>query len=122
MFLDGFALGSLTVGAFWLVYQKLPARVKRFLEKHALLTDALALYATYILLGGGITALFAAAWAGILTSVLLYVANHPDDFQWLQDFVAFSKEKAGELKAYLTRVGQEYREKKAREAATLSLA
>lgn len=117
---DGLVLGSLTVGGFYLVYRKLPPKVRAFMEKHALLTDAVALYGTYILMGGGVTALFAAAWAGILTSIMLYIAANPQEFRWLHDFLAFARDQACQFRDYLNKVGREYGESKARQGLVLA--
>jgi hypothetical protein len=77
MLATGLTLACLTATGFYMVYRKLPARVRRFMEKHVLLTDAVACLLTYMLFGGTLVALFAAAWMGLLTSVLLAIANNP---------------------------------------------
>lgn len=77
MIVTGFALAVLTVGGMYLIYAKLPSRVKRFLQKHSLFTDLLACVLTYMLFGGTLIALFAAAFAGILVSIMLALMENP---------------------------------------------
>ena len=76
MFVTGLLLASLTTAGFLFIYFKLPRWLRKFMEKHALLTDFLACLLTYMLLGGTLTALFAAAIMGILVSILLAFAKN----------------------------------------------
>ena len=76
MLVNGFALAIATVVGFYLIYMKLPGRVRKWLQKHALLTDCVACVLTYMLFGGTLVALFAAAFVGIITSLLLALLNN----------------------------------------------
>lgn len=66
-----------------LVWRKLPRRVRRWLQKQDLITDVIMLCLAYLALGGTLTALLAASLVGVMVSVALYVANHPEQFGWL---------------------------------------
>jgi hypothetical protein len=112
MFIDALLLASLTTAGFMFVYKKLPRGVRKFLEKHALLTDAVALLLTYGLLGGTLTALMAGALVGIFTSIMLYIAEHPDDFQYLWDAAEAIKKFTKQLQVWANETGAAYREHK----------
>lgn len=73
---DGFLLAGLSVGGFYLIYRKLPQAVRVWMNKHSLATDLTACVLTYMLFGGTLVALFAAAWAGILVSIMLAIVNN----------------------------------------------
>lgn len=76
MLVNGFILATLTVSGFYLIYRKLPMRLRRFMEKHSLMTDIVACVLTYILFGGTLVALFASAWVGIMISILLALVQN----------------------------------------------
>jgi len=73
----GLTLGGLTVAGFYLIWKKLPRRVRNFAVRHPLATDLTAAIATYVVIGGSVTGLFAAAWTGIIVSLMLKVGNNP---------------------------------------------
>jgi hypothetical protein len=77
MITTGLALAALTGAGFYLIYRKLPGRLRRFLQRHILLTDAVACLLTYILFGGTLVALFAAAWIGLIVSIMLALISNP---------------------------------------------
>lgn len=114
------ALAALTVTGFVIVYNKLPRRLRKFIEKHSLITDLLCLIGIYFLLGGTLTALFAASICGLIISGLLHVANHPDDYLYLYDMRSFIKTKLAEAKEALNVYGQNYRQKKLETANDVS--
>ena len=76
MLTSGLSLAVLTCSGFYLIYTKLPARIKQWMVKHSLITDITACVLTYTLFGGTITALFAAAFTGIIISILLALLNN----------------------------------------------
>lgn len=77
MFTTGLALACVSAAGFYMVWRKLPRRLRRFMQKHALLTDFVACMLTYALFGGTIVALFAAAFMGVITSIMLALMNNP---------------------------------------------
>ena len=77
MITTGFTLAILTGCGFYLVYRKLPASCRSFMQKHPLLTDAIACLSTYMLFGGTLVALFAAAWLGVIVSLMLAITSNP---------------------------------------------
>jgi len=79
--LEAAILGSGSAAGFGLTYTRLPVAFKDFCLRHPLLTDLIATYATYEILGGTLTALMAAGFVSVLVSVLLYVFNHWDKRQ-----------------------------------------
>ena len=99
-----------TVGAI-IIYQKLPRKVRRFLEKHSFMTDLFTLFAVYALLGGTLTALMAGAMCGIMVSILLHIANNPNDYLYVYDAKELLIKKMGEAKQALNTYGAMYRER-----------
>lgn len=77
MLTTGLSLAILTGAGFYAVYRKMPRSVRKFLNKHPLLTDAIAVFLTYTLFGGTLVALFAAAWLGLIVSVMLALTSNP---------------------------------------------
>lgn len=116
-----FTLALLTVSAFVVVYKKLPRRIRRFLERHSLLTDAVCLAFTYMFLGGTLTALLAAGMVGIIVSGLLHVANHPENFMYLYDFSEMIESKLKEVQDTLNKFGQDYRTKKLKSQSPITV-
>ena len=112
-----FALALLTTSGCYIVYTKLPRKVRRFLQKYSLLTDVATLMAVYMVLGGTLTALMAGAMCGIFVSVLLHVANNKDDYLYLYDLRDFIKEKAAEMKVALNAYSETYRSNRKAELA-----
>jgi len=101
MLLNGLVLATLTTTCFLVVWKKLPRKIRRFIQKQTLLCDAIALLLTYILLGGTLTALVAAAMVGLMVSGLLHIANNEQDFVFLHDYCKIVKEKLAQLKVIL---------------------
>jgi hypothetical protein len=98
MLINGFALGFLTFLGWASVWHKLPPAVQKWTAKHSFLIDLLTTVATYMALGGTVTALFAAAWVGILFECYMYMNHHEEDFTWLWDIIALAKRKLVELR------------------------
>jgi hypothetical protein len=113
MLFNGLILATMTTVGFLWIYRRLPRRVRKWIERHDLLTDAFALLLTYMLLGGTLTALFAASLVGLMVSALLYIAKNPEDFQILFDFIALTKENVLKFQGYIREHGRTYREEKA---------
>ena len=109
---NALALAILTTSGFLVIYLKLPERIKLFLEKHSLFTDALALITTYVLLGGTLTALIAAALCGLFVSGLLYIARNKEDFLYLNDIYDYMKTQLKQFQIYLSDYGKKYKLKK----------
>jgi len=109
---NGLTLAILTTTAFFIVYKKLPRKIRRWVQAHTLLTDVVALLLTYMLFGGTLTALFAAAMTGLFVSGLLYISNHPEDFLYVEDMIEVAKKKLVELKVKLNELGADYRAKR----------
>lgn len=112
MLSNALALAVITTAGCVIVYQKLPRKVRRFLEKYSLMTDLATLIAVYALLGGTLTALAAGAFCGLFVSIMLHIANHKEDFLYLYDLRDFLKEKAAMAKIVLNEYGKAYRTKK----------
>lgn len=116
MISNAVALALLTTAGFWCIWRKLPRKVRRFIIKHNLAADVVALLLTYMLLGGTLTALTAGALVGLLTSALLYVAENESEFLYLSDFGDWMKDRLSSVKSYLKEAGEQYRQKKLAEA------
>ena len=87
-------LALFSVAGVLIIYSKLPRGIRKFLEGHSLMTDFIALIAIYLVLGGTLTALFAASIAGLMVSVALYVVNNKEKFSFLDNMFASLKELA----------------------------
>lgn len=111
MLTNAFALALITSGAFMAVYSKLPKKMRKWIEDHALLADACALVLTYLLLGGTLTALSAGAMVGLMTSGLLHVAQHKDEFEYLIVAKDWAREAAGELSSKLNSWARGFRKR-----------
>jgi hypothetical protein len=88
---------------------KLPRRIRQFIVKHQLLTDVITLIGVYYLLGGTLTALFAASLCGLGISAMLYISNHKEDFLYLEDAKEILIAKIHQLKELLNTYGTKYR-------------
>ena len=106
------ALAILTTGGFAIVFNKLPRKVRKFILKHSLAADIVALLLTYVLLGGTLTALTAAALVGLMTSALIHIQNHRSEYEWLFDFGDAVKDKLNSFKQFMLEKGREYRQRK----------
>ena len=109
MISQAIALSLITFGGFFLVFKKLPEKVQTFIKEKSLLTDIVCLAGTYTLLGGTLTALFASALVGLFVSAALHVANHKEDFMYLDDFADLVKSGTDQVKETLSSLGKKYR-------------
>ena len=103
------ALAILTTCGFLIIYAKLPQAIRDFLQDHTLLTDALALFAIYVLLGGTLTALIASAICGLFVSGLLHISGNKKEFLYLYDIYEASTAKLKNLQKTLKEYGEKYR-------------
>lgn len=103
MLTTGITLGLMTGIGFFLLYRKLPGRLKKFMCKHILFTDALACALTYCLFGGTIIGLFAAAFCGIAISIVLNLVNRKE----VNELLEKTYQQSSELWRELTGNGEE---------------
>lgn len=103
------SLAIATTAGCVIVYQKMPRKIRKFLERHSLMTDLFTLVAVYMLLGGTLTALMAGALCGLFVSALLHIANNEEDFLYLYDLRDFIKTQLVAAKCALTEYGKQYR-------------
>ena len=101
MLVTGLTLATLTAVGFWFIFRKLPRKVRRFLQKHALFTDGTACILTYLLFGGTLTALFAAAWMGIFVSIILALTNNETTNAFLEKIAELCRSLKNKLLNYL---------------------
>ena len=111
MLLNGIVLGTLTTFGMWLIYRKLPGKVREWLERHNLITDFAMFLGVYWLYGGTLTALFAAAVSGIQVSAYLEVKNHPDDYLWVYAGAAKVDEQLSGVKKWFRNINESYKKK-----------
>lgn len=111
MLTNAFALALITSGGFIAVYSKLPRKLRKWIENHELLADGCALFLTYLLLGGTLTALTAGAMVGLMTSGLLHVAKNKEDFEYLLVAKEWAGEAIGELSSKLNVWAHGFRKK-----------
>lgn len=112
MLYDALVLSILSTIGFVMTYKKLPRKMRRFLAKHGVFTDVLTFVITYFTLGGSLTALTAGAMVAIWTSMLVTIAEHPEDYMYVYDFLDAVKENMSAAKVALNEFGAEYRVKK----------
>jgi len=112
MISQAIALAIVTFAGFAILYAKMPAKVRRFIESYPLLSDALAAGATYAFLGGTLTALFAGGCVALMTSTGLHIANHKEDFQYLWDGADATRAALRKVKEMLNKLGKSYRQNK----------
>lgn len=112
MISNAVALAILTTAGLVVVYKKLPRKVRKLVEKYSLFVDVLALIGIYLMLGQTLTALMAGALAGLFISVLLHIANNPDDFEFIFDAKEMVAKYLGEAKSLAHEWGRSYRENK----------
>ena len=91
MLLTGFTLAVMSGIGFYLIYRKLPNRIKRTIKKHGLLTDITVCILTYLLFGKTLTALFAAAILGIFISILLVIISNEETNEILELIIKQTK-------------------------------
>ncbi len=78
MLVEATVLGVASTAGFGLTWTRIPAQVKQFCLEHPLLTDVIATWLMYELLGGTLTALVAAGFVSVFVSVILYLVNARD--------------------------------------------
>jgi hypothetical protein len=103
MITTGLVLAGITTGGFYLIFQKLPRKAREFFTGRPLFTDAVAACATYALFHGTIIGLFAAAWAGVLVSLLLAARKNPV----LMDYWRVTKQRAKMVLSWIENWGKE---------------
>ena len=112
MISQAIALSVLTFTGFFIIFTKLPEKVKEYILKYSLVTDIVTLSAAYTLLGGTLMALFSSAIVGLMVSGALHIANHKEDFLYLWDLKDSVANRISRVKEDLKEYGERYREKK----------
>lgn len=109
---NAIALSVLSTAGFYIIFAKLPKRIRDLVQKYYLLSDILALIGVYILFGGTLTALFAGALSGLFVSILLKVANSPEEFLYIYDARTWLQEQFKNTQTILNQYGKQYRERR----------
>lgn len=112
MLFDALVLSIATTAGFSLVFIKLPKSVRDWFVSHSLFAEVTSTVLGYVLLGGTLTALMASAFYCCECSLVFYIKNHQDQFQYLWDFWAWVKDKWNQAKEFLAKLGNEYRASK----------
>jgi hypothetical protein len=112
MLANALSISALVTASFFMLYQKLPRNIRRYIVKYSLVTDFLAMIITYYMFGGTVTALLAGAIVDLMISAMLHIANHPQDFEWLFDAFKMIKELLDKAQIYLKELNNSYRAKK----------
>ncbi len=115
MLMDALVLSILSTVGFVMTYKKLPRKVRRFLAKYGVFTDVVTFVLTYFTLGGSLTALTAGAMVAIWTSMLITIAEHPEDYLYIYDAIKVVKEQMAAAKKTLNQFGKDYRARKQQE-------
>ena len=72
MLLEATVLGTASLVGFGLTWTRLPKGIKQYCIEHPLITDIVATYATYEVLGRGTTALIGCGIVSVVVSLILY--------------------------------------------------
>jgi hypothetical protein len=78
LIVDSMVLAAITATGFWLIFKKLPLKVRLWLNNHLLVTRMGCAVLTYTLLGGTLHALFAAAWLDLFATVMMHLYSKPE--------------------------------------------
>ncbi len=108
---NAITLAVLTTAGFWAIYKKMPPNIRSWVTKHSIIMDILAMLITYWVLGGTVTALIAGALVNIFISVMLHVANNPQDFIWLFDMADRIKKAWEGVQEKLKTLNTEYKDR-----------
>ena len=92
MVTTGLTLAILTVVGFSFIFISLPASIKNWMVKHALITRVACFAACYGILGGTLVALFAGAFLDIFVSILLAIQGNPEAKKALDYYLGKFKE------------------------------
>ena len=78
MVLNSLLLAAITGTGLFLIFNKLPLKMRLWLHNHMLVTRFGCAVLTYTVLGGSVTALFAAAWLDLFVSVVMHLYSKPE--------------------------------------------
>ena len=112
MIADTVVLTALTTVGLVMLYKKLPRKVRKFLEKHDILTDFVTFSLTYIALGSTLTSLVVGVLVAMLTSFIIQVLENKNEYLYIHDFLAWVENGMAELKKTMSEAGAAYRDKK----------
>jgi hypothetical protein len=112
MISQALALSILTFAGFYMIFDRLPDKVKQFTFDHQLIANIALTVGTYALLGGTLTALFAAAVVDLMVRTSFYISNHRESFQYLYDFCNVLKDKFQQFQVMLQEYGKQYNSRK----------
>jgi alpha/beta superfamily hydrolase len=112
MLANALSISVLVTASFVMLYQKLPRNLRRYIVKYSLVTDFLAMVVTYYMFGGTVTALLAGAIVDLMISVILHIANHPQDFEWLFDALKSVQVLIDKAKEYIKQINNQYKAQK----------
>lgn len=102
MIVDAFILASVTGAGFYLIWTQLPIRIKAWLMNHKLFTRICCAIGTYTLLGGTLTALFAAGFLDLMVGTILNILNDPEANKNLQRVGAYLKDLKNKVTQWIT--------------------
>lgn len=112
MLANAMSIAVLVTAGFFMLYQKLPRNIRRWIVKYSLITDFIAMVVTYYMFGGTVTALMAGAIVDVMVSAMLHIANHPQDFEWLFDTFKVIRQMMDKVQVYLKDLNDSYKAKK----------
>ena len=106
------SLSVATTTGCYIIYKKLPDKVKEKIKQWDLATEVATILAAYIVLGGTLTALMASALVGLQTSALLYISNNPEQFLYLEDIKEYFLSTWTDLQSWLENMGNSYQKQR----------
>lgn len=91
MILNSLLLAAITGTGFFLIFNRLPLKIRLWLHNHMLATRVGCAVLAYTLLGGTLTALFSAAWLDLFVSVIMHLQSKPETHTAISRLGAYIK-------------------------------
>ncbi len=91
MLTNAVILAALSASGLVVIWKRLPNGMRQYIIRHPIQGEIAVFVITFGTLGGSLTALFAGSIVSAITSVLLHIAEHPEQYTeiiMLKDFVA----------------------------------
>lgn len=102
MIVDAFILAVITGAGGGLIWTQLPLKMKIWLMEHKLFTRIICALGTYTLLGGTLTALFAAGFLDLMVGTVLTILNDPKASANLQRVTNYLREMKQKVTDWIT--------------------
>jgi hypothetical protein len=112
MLITAGVLATLAGVSLIMLFKKLPPRVRKFLIDHPFLFRLCAFSLCLGTLGATLTGVVAGAMLDCFVNVGLYIAEHPNDFSFINDWMDMFRAKMNELKEWIVKYNEEWKKNK----------